>query len=87
MARHISQREARRLAARVRQLEQQRAAMTAYWRQDYIGVHVASEPNATQTAQNCIKTALKLGFVVLARIYNEGEIAFHAVRPDAEGGQ
>lgn len=79
----ISQREARRLQKRVKQLMQLQSDQHAGWSTDYPGIHIASYTGFTSDspAAVAIKIARRLGRVVVVTAHDNGDLKFFAARP------
>lgn len=81
MSNKISQREARRLQKRVRELLEREAGRARIWNKDYPGgVHICTEPRTTEQGQACLLTSAKLGYYVIAKLDGD-QILFYAVKP------
>lgn len=78
MSARISQREARRLRARVKRLEEQQVEVLRYWSQDYTGVWLVRQAVADET-RHVVATAAKLGHVIVARVSDQA-VDFYALR-------
>ncbi len=76
----ISQREARRLKARVIQLEQQDRARRNGWIAEYPGIDIGRILNAESGIVSAIYTATKLDHAVIARVEGSASIRFFAER-------
>ena len=81
--RRISQREARMLKARVRQLEQRYSRLRRFGLMEDAwvgGKYIATEPNVTDAARVAINTARRLGHAVFVDARDiDKEIRFFAV--------
>ncbi|MBY0490597.1 MAG: hypothetical protein K2R93_12215 [Gemmatimonadaceae bacterium] len=79
MNKPISQREARALKRRVRELEEREAALRRSLGTDYLGTWVCrTVPN--DALRDILRTSARLGFVTVARLNYEGDgLNFYAV--------
>jgi hypothetical protein len=76
----ISQREARDLRKRVRELEDQRAAERSYWRNDSPGVHLGTITLDKDWFWGACRTAQRLGRVLVVKTKENGTHEFYAVK-------
>ncbi|MGE0594575.1 MAG: hypothetical protein AB7G23_02920 [Vicinamibacterales bacterium] len=81
MRARISQREARRLKARVATLESLMASQREVWRHEFPGgVHIAST-TLGEVSSAKLNTARALGHFIVATTRGTGEVFFYAVKP------
>lgn len=83
MRRHISQREAHKLAKRVQELEARNEANRRTWSKDYVGgVMLGSFERPADWLNGQIHCARKLGYAVVVTTDSEQKkLCFYAVKP------
>jgi hypothetical protein len=79
----ISQREARRLKRRVKELEESRRAVMRSWASDFpSGVHICSMTAGRDgLVHTAIRTAQRLGHAVIVTTDGDGKLYFYANKP------
>ncbi len=78
MRKPISQREARALKRRVRELETRDRSFRQSIGSDYPGAHIATESLTVET-RVAMRTAAKLGCVCVGRVNHDGALLLYAV--------
>jgi hypothetical protein len=74
----ISQREARRLRKRVKELEQQARTMHVNWGAPYGGIAIATWTLTKDVWYGKLLGAKMCGKVLIARVADNGEVSFYA---------
>lgn len=78
----ISQREAARLRRRVDELEQREKTRSNFYSREYPdGVDLGGPMKTHESWWQCVKTAQRLGYYVIAKAINDNHVVFYAVKP------
>lgn len=88
MSKRISQREARRLAKRVLELERRQSAQRSMWSQEYFGgVNITSvKYDSIGSVVSAIRTARALGHAVVVIADSDGTLRFMALPHKTDQG-
>lgn len=76
----ISQREARALRKRVKELEDQRENERNAWRMKFPGVHIGNLTRDKDWFWGACRTARRLGRVLVVTVTEDGKFCFYAAK-------